>query len=50
MITIVIIRIITIIITSFMKSSYWPNMRLWHNSASEGGLYAFIMSEKTDAS
>ena len=21
-----------------MKSSYWPNMRLWHNSANEGGL------------
>ena len=45
-IIIIIVIIITIIITNFMKSSYWPNMRLWHNSASEGGLYAFIKSEK----
>ena len=45
-IIIIIAIIITIIITNFMKSSYWPNMRLWHNSASEGGLYAFIKSEK----
>ena len=45
-IIIIIIVIIITIITNFMKSSYWSNMRLWHNSASEGGLYAFIKSEK----
>jgi hypothetical protein len=32
---------------NFVKSSLLAQyMRLWHNSASEGGLYAFIKSEK----